>query len=391
MSPPRRFRWGFVPLGLLLVGLIAWLALCARKPTEARTPPATPVSVAQATVKDIPVTIRALGSAQAWQAVLINPLINGRLLYVASEGDTVKAGQVLVRIDCAPFSAALTQAEGVLRRDRSVLAGHRADLARYQQLTAQDSIARQTMEDESATVRQDEGTVLADQGAVAAARVNVRNCVIPAPISGRVGVRLVDPGNIVTASMTSGIISVNQIQPMGVTFTVPQGDFQRLSAASAGFARPLAVEAFSQETGADLGSGFLSVADNHVDQATGTVALKARFENASSQLWPGQFVNVVLTLQTLSHATVIPAAAVNQGPSGLFAYVIGPERKAMARPISVATTEGDEAVIASGLAPGETVVTDGQMALRNGAAVEFGGPKAMHGGGPRAGRRPAAG
>src|SRR6185312_276878 len=160
---------------------------------------------------------------------------------------------------------------------------------RFQTLLAQNSIARQTADDQAATVKQDEGAVLADQGAVAAAKVNVGYCRITSPVDGRVGMRLVDPGNIVSTGLTTGIVSVNQIQPIAVVFTIPQGDFQRLSTVSAGFTRPLTVEAFSQDSGAPLGSGELIVADNHVDQTTGTVQLKARFANDARLLWPGQF------------------------------------------------------------------------------------------------------
>jgi multidrug efflux system membrane fusion protein len=182
-------------------------------------------------------------------------------------------------------------------------------------------------------------------------------------------VRLVDPGNIVNTGTTGGIVSVNQIQPIAVTFTVPQGDFQRLVSASAGFTRPLATEATSQETGADLGSGELVVADNHVDQTTGTVEMKARFPNPTRQLWPGQFVNVNLTLQTLSKAATVPATAVNQGPSGAFIYVVGADNKVVAQPVKVLTTQGATSVIQSGVTPGQTVVTDGQMSLKPGLAV----------------------
>jgi multidrug efflux system membrane fusion protein len=391
MSPPRRFRWGFIPLGLVLIGLIVWLAIAGRKPAQARTPPPVPVSTAQATTQDVPLTVTALGAAQAWQGVLINPLISGRLDYVAKEGDMVRAGQVLARIDCGPFTAALTQAKGSLARDQGSLEGARRNLVRYQDLVNENSIARQTMEDQAATVKQDEGAVLADKGAVAAAQVNVERCAIHSPINGRVGVRIVDAGNIVVANMTTGIISVNQIQPIAVTFTVPQGDFQRLAAASAGFTRPLQVEAFSQETGAALGAGVLSVADNHVDQATGTVQMKARFENSGSQLWPGQFVNVTLTMQVLQHAVTIPASAVNQGPNGAYAYVVGSDRRAVPRPVSVLTTQGGVAVVQSGVTAGETVVTDGQMSLKPGApvAVEGAGQKGRGGPAGRAGSRPA--
>jgi multidrug efflux system membrane fusion protein len=389
MTPPRRFRWGLIPLGLLLIALVAWIAFGHQQPKQRRFPP-TPVAVAQASLQDVPVYVVALGSAQPWQGVVITPQISGRLTYVAKEGDNVAAGALLAQIDCGPYQAALTQARGALTRDQAVLQGARANLARYQALVAQNSIARQTAEDQAATVKQDEGTVLADQGTVAAAQVNVRYCQIRSPISGRVGVRLVDPGNVVSASSTTGgIVSVNQIQPIAVTFTVPQGDFQRLSAASRGFSLPLATEAYSQETGADLGVGELVVADNHVDPSTGTVQLKARFPNPERQLWPGQFVNVRLTMQSLAHALTVPSAAVNQGPKGSFVYVVGPDHKAQVRPVTISLTQGDVAVIQSGLKPGETVVTDGQMSLRPGSMVTVGGaggPGGPGGGPPGRGR-----
>jgi multidrug efflux system membrane fusion protein len=369
MAPPRRFRWGFVALGVVLVALIVWLALGQHKAAKAKGPPPVSVLAATATTQDVPIYLTALGAAQAWQGVLINPQVNGRLVYVAREGDDVRAGSLLVEIDCGPYRAALTQAQGALKRDQALLAGARTDLARYQTLVAQNSIARQTMEDEAATVRQDEGVVLADQGTVRAAQVNVGYCRIVSPVAGRVGVRLVDPGNVVTTGLTTGIISVNQIQPIAVTFTIPQGDFQRLSEASDGFTRPLSAEAFSQETGADLGGGQLIVADNHVDQSTGTVAMKARFENVGRRLWPGQFVNVRVTLQTLARATTIPAAAVNQGPNGSYVYVIGVADRVTDRAVRVTTEEEGTAVVESGVAPGERVVTDGQMYLKPGMAV----------------------
>src|SRR6185437_4469108 len=244
---------------------------------------------------------------------------------------------------------------------------------RFQTLLAQNSIARQTAEDQEATVKQNEGTVLADQGSVAAAPVKDNYCRITSPMAGRVGVRLVDPGNIVTTSLTTGIVSVNQVEPIAVLFTVPQGDFQRLAAVSGNFTRPLAVEALSQETGAYLGAGELIIADNHVDQTTGTVQMKARFANGGRLLWPGQFVNIKLTLETLHNAITVPAAAVNQGPKGAFVYLVGPGNKAVNQPVNVVTTEGTIAVIQGGLTPGQQVVTDGQMSLKPGSIVRISG------------------
>ena len=366
----------------LLVGawlLIRWWLTPARKPTAA---PTVAVSAAKVSVQDVPVTVTALGAAQAWTSDIILAQVSGKLLSVDFvEGTNVKVGQLLAQIDPAPYRAALTQAQGALERDRALLASARIDLARYQTLTAQDSIARQTTDDQAALVKQDEGTVLLDEGTVATAEVNLRWCRIISPIAGRTGVRMVDPGNLVTASeapssTTSsttaplGIVVVNQIEPIAVTFSVPQGDYQRLSDVSGGFRKPLATQALSQETGATLGAGALSIADNRVDPTTGTVKMKARFANSDEHLLPGQFVNIKLTLQTLSQATTIPAAAVNQGPNGPFAYVIGADQKVSMRPIKVSLTQDATAVIATGLKPGETVVTDGQMSLSAGSVVK---------------------
>jgi membrane fusion protein, multidrug efflux system len=370
MAVVRRRRWGFAVLGVVLIGLVIWAFIASHnKPKPTKTPAVT-VTTAKVSQQDIPLSISALGAAQGWRSVLISAQVTGQLTYVAPEGTDVAEGALLAQINSAPFVAALTQAQGALRRDQALLEEAKVDLRRYQTLVSQDSVARQTLDTQVALVQQDEGTVKLDQGAVAAAQVNVNFCRIVSPVAGRVGVRLIDPGNIVSTSTTTGIVSVNQITPIAVTFTVPQGDFQRLSDVSNGFSRPLATQALSQETGADLGSGELSIADNHVDASTGTVQLKARFPNAAKKLWPGQFVNVRLTLQMVEHATTVPAAAINQGPKGTFAYVVGPDGKAQVRPIVVRTNQDDTAIISSGLKPGETVVTDGQLTLKPGSAVK---------------------
>jgi multidrug efflux system membrane fusion protein len=387
MQERRRFRWGFIVLGILLILLILWLVFGHQAP-KPKGPPPVAVTVAKVVVQDVPTSITALGAAQAWQGVLINPQVNGRLTYVAQEGVDVKAGDLLVAIDCGPYQAVLTQAQGALKRDQALLAGAQVDLARYKTLLSQNSIARQTYEDEEATVKQDQGTVVVDQGSVQAAQVNVNFCRIPSPVAGRVGVRLIDPGNIVTTNLTTGIVSVNQIEPIAVTFTIDQGDFQRLVQVSGGFTKPLTVEALSQETGADLGSGELSIADNHVDQTTGTVEMKARFPNATRQLWPGQFVNVKLTLQVLTGAITVPSIAVNQGPKGAYVYVVGPGKKVVNLPITVVDAEGGNSVVKGNLKPGQLVVTDGQMTLKPGSIVAYGSqPPASA---PAAPRKPAA-
>jgi len=392
MMEQRRYHWVYAGLAALAIVMVAWVVFRHKSP-KPRAVPSVPVTMVRVTSQDVAISISALGAAQAWTSIAVLAQVSGKLLSVNfSEGTDVRAGQILAQVDPAPYRAVLTQAQGALERDEALLADARIELARYQALKAQNAIAAQTVDTQAALVRQDEGTVLIDEGTVAAADVNLGWCRITSPVTGRAGVRLVDPGNLVsaggsvsntpntaaatnTSSGTSGtssgssIVVIDQIQPIAVTFTVPEGEFQRLSDISDGFRKPLATQAFSQETGALLGAGELSIADNRIDPTTGTIELKARFANTDRRLWPGEFVNVQLTLQVLRHATTIPVAAVNQGPNGSFAYVVGTDKKVSARPITVAWTQGSAAVIKAGIQPGESVVTDGQMVLKPGSLV----------------------
>jgi multidrug efflux system membrane fusion protein len=353
-----------------VVGLCVWLAVGREtSPAAAVTPPVS-VSTARVAYTDVPVAVTALGAAQAWQGVVIRAQVNGRLQRVSvQEGAEVKAGDLIAEIDPAPYQALLLQAQGALERDRAQLRLDRLMLKRYKRLAAQNSIALEQVDTEQALVEALEGTVLADQGAVDLAQVNLNYCRITSPVAGRVGVRLIDAGNLVSTTDTGGIVTINQLEPIAVTFSVPQGDFQRLLEASDGFRRALRTQAFSQDTGALLGSGELTVADNHVDDSSGTVALKARFANEDRKLWPGQFVNVRLTLRVLHHALTIPNAAVNHGPDQMFAYVVGADHRVRVSPISVTEVQGAQAIIGTGLQPGEAVVTDGQVSLKPGSAV----------------------
>ncbi len=409
MSDKRRAAFVFGGLGCLALVLVL-VAVFKSSPKPERASPEVPVDVAQVSVSDVPEQIQALGAAQAWRSDVIVAQVSGVIEKVDfTEGAPVKAGQVLAEIDPAPYRAALLQAQGVLKRDQAALDTAKRDLARYKSLAATDSIARQTYEDQMGLVQQDEGIVMADQGAVAAARVNLDRCHITSPISGRAGVRLIDPGNVVggggvsastngasatgspvsagaagganpgagamgsvTGGVTgsSGIVVINQITPIAVTFTVPQSDFAHLAQVTDGLRRALKVAAFTQETNQPLGEGLVSIADNKVDPATGTVQLKAKFDNADEKLWPGQYVNVVLTLDTLRHATTIPVTAVNKGPKGAFVYVVA-GATAQYRPVTIRSTQGPLAIIGDGLKAGETVVVDGQMILKPGSKVRI--------------------
>lgn len=360
----RHRPWGLLVVAAAIAGLCAWLALGHRSRAAVPAAQSVPVSAAIVRRADVPLAIEVIGAAQAWKSDVIRAQVSGRLLSVAVvEGTEVKAGDTVARIDPAPFRAALMQAQGTLLHDEAQLRLARIDLKRYRELLSQDSIASQQVDTQAATVKELEGTVLTDQGAVAAARVNLGYCTIAAPVSGRVGIRLVDPGNLVSPTDSTGIITIDQLEPIAVEFSVPEGDFQRLREASQMFSRPLQTQAYSQDSGALLGSGELRIADNHVDPGTGTVELKARFPNAEGALWPGQFVNVRLTLDVLHDALTIPNAAVNHGPDGTFVYLIGPNSRVSVRPVKVSVVQEATAVVASGLQTGDEVVTDGQMQL----------------------------
>jgi len=391
----KRRYWVFAGLGALAVLMVAGVLLLHR-PAKPAAPPAIPVYVAKATTSDIPISITSLGAAQAWYSVTVLAQVSGKLLSVDfTEGTDVKKGQLLAQIDPAPYLALLTQAQGTLKHDQALLADARLDLKRYESLLAANAIAEQLVDTQKALVEQDEGTVKADEGTVAAAQVNVGWCRVVSPIDGRVGVRLVDPGNLVSANGSisntpstaaatnvsssssnsgSGIVTVNQIEPIAVTFTVPEGDFQQLQDLSHAFQQALVTKAVSQENGTLLDTGQVTIADNHVDPATGTVELKARFPNADRHLWPGQFVNVQLTLQTLQHVTTIPAEAVNRGPSGSYVFVVGAGNKVSMKPVSISWTQGDTVVVKSGVNPGDTVVVDGQMVLKAGSTIRVAKP-----------------
>ncbi len=375
MQTQTRSRpWGLLVIAVAIAGLCAWLAFGHRSRPTVAAAQSVAVSAATARRADVPLVIQAIGSAQAWQSEVIRPQVGGRLLRVAvREGTQVNVGDLVAQIDPAPFRAALMQAQGTLEHDQAQLALAQVDLKRYQLLLSQNSIASQQIDTQQALVKELQGTVLTDRGAVAAAQVNLGYCTIDSPVSGRVGIRLVDPGNLVAPTDATGIITINQLEPIAVEFSVPEGDFQRLRQASNMFSQPLFTQAYSQDTGALLGSGELRIVDNHVDPGTGTVELKARFPNTDGRLWPGQFVNVRLRLNVLHNALTIPNAAVNHGPDDIFVYLIGSDSHVSVRLVKVALVQDATAVIDSGLDVGDVVVNDGQMSLNPGSLVKVRG------------------
>jgi multidrug efflux system membrane fusion protein len=285
------------------------------------------------------------------------------------EGQLVKEGQLLAEIDPRAFQVQLLQAEGQMARDRALLENARLDLERYRTLFEQDSIAKQQVDTQAALVRQYEGAVKVDQSQIDSARLQLTYARITAPISGRAGLRLVDPGNIVRAGDANGIVVITQLAPTSVVFTVPQDNLPAVMKRMQSGDKP-PVEAWDRELKTRLANGTLASVDNLVDPATGTVKLKAQFANDENALFPNQFVNVRMKLDTVRDATVVPAAAIQRGSQGMFVYVVQPDQTVKLRPVRLGPVDGPRQAIAEGLAPGDLVVSDGMDRLRDGAQVE---------------------
>jgi multidrug efflux system membrane fusion protein len=327
------------------------------------------VVVASTQQQDLPIYLDGLGSATAFNTVTVKSRIDGQLEEVHFvEGQDVKKGDLLATIDPRPYQVALSQAQANFQRDSSQLADARRIYERDKQLVAQGVIPQQQFDTQGASVGQVEGVVQADQAQVDNAKLNLSYCSITAPISGRVGLRLVDGGNMVHASDQSGLLVITQVQPIAVTFSLPEDNLPdvvtRMRVAS-----PLSVRAMSRDGATQLATGNLLTIDNQIDQTTGTFRLKAVFDNANRTLWPNQFVNARLLLETKKNTTVIPAAAIQTGTQGTFVYLVKDDNTVEIRPVKVSNTQGGIVSIASGLTKGDRVVTDGQDRLQAGMRV----------------------
>ncbi|HLJ26300.1 MAG TPA: MdtA/MuxA family multidrug efflux RND transporter periplasmic adaptor subunit [Candidatus Angelobacter sp.] len=331
---------------------------------------AMPVSVAQAETRDIPVYLSGLGSVEAFYTVLVKTRVDGQLVSVNfREGQDVNKGDLLVIVDPRPFEVALSQAEANLYKDQAALKDAKVNLDRFKDLYQNGGVvSKQQLDTQDSLVGQLEGSVRADQAQVDNAKLNLVYTRITAPVSGRVGLRLVDPGNIVHAADTTGLLLLTQLHPIAVIFTLPEDQLPSVAQHMRGGA--LQVEAYSRDDQTKLASGKLLMIDNQIDATTGTAKLKAVFDNQESALWPNQFVNCRLLLETKKNSTVIPAAAIQRGPQGSYVFAVKPDKTVEMRPVTVSLTQANFAAVSAGLKPGDTVVTDGQDKLQAGSHVE---------------------
>ncbi|MBN9045550.1 MAG: MdtA/MuxA family multidrug efflux RND transporter periplasmic adaptor subunit [Rhizobiales bacterium] len=330
-----------------------------------------PSSVGAATAEKgvMDVTLDALGTVTSLTTVTVRPQISGQLIAIEfKEGQEVKKGDLLAQIDPRPYQAALAQAQGELARDQALLAGAKVDLQRYKGLAAQNAVARQTLDAQNALVAQYTGTVEADQAAVQAAQVNLAYCRILAPVDGRAGLRQVDQGNYITPSDSNGIVVITQLQPISVLFTVPEDQLPAIAARLKTGAQ-LPVTAFDRGGNKKLATGTLSTFDSQIDTSTGTIKLKAAFDNADRALFPNQFVNVELLVDQHRDVVIVPDAAVQRGVPGTFVYLIGSDDTVSVRKIETGVTDGVRTEVLSGLAAGDRVVVDGADKLREGMKI----------------------
>ena len=367
----RQWLIGLVLLGLLIV-LIVWFWPQPAPKMSGRWGDAGPVPVRVTTVRqeDFPIELKALGTVTAYNTVNVRPRVDGELVKLSfADGQQVEAGDLLAVIDPRPYEVALQQAQGTLQENQAQLKNAEIDLARYRGLYAEDSIAKQTLDTQEALVNQYRGTVKGNQAAVAEARLNLGFTQVRAPIAGRLGLRQVDVGNLVSSGDELPLVVITQTLPISVMFTLPEAELPTVLQQYRGD-KKLVVEAWDRTDTLKLADGQLESLDNLINTATGTVKLKARFANAEEMLFPNQFVNVRLRVTTRENATLIPAAAMQFGANGTFVFVVGDDSKVQVRPVVAGPSNGETTLVEEGVKAGERLVLEGTDRLRNDSSVE---------------------
>jgi membrane fusion protein, multidrug efflux system len=364
----RQKRWGIGAVVLLAALGIAWWAGLFRPTPAKKAPAGVQVDVAVVRSSDVPVYLEGLGTVQALYTDTITARVDGQLDTVAfTEGQMVAKGDLLAQIDPRPYQAALDAALANQAKDNATLASAQHDLDRYEQLAPEDLASKQTVDDQRGLVGSLTAQVKSDAAAVENARTQLDYTHIISPIQGRTGIRLVDPGNIVHAADTTGIVVVTQVQPISCIFTLPEDVLPRVTAAIA--AGPVSVTAVSRDGKSEFDQGVVTLIDNQIDQSTGTIRVKARFPNAHNTLWPGEFVMVRMLVQTDHDALTIPSSAVQRGPDGAFTYVVKADSTAEMRPITLGDELNEMALVTTGLKPGEQVVTSNQYRVQPGSRL----------------------
>ncbi|HVP32544.1 MAG TPA: efflux RND transporter periplasmic adaptor subunit [Steroidobacteraceae bacterium] len=361
---------------LIVIAALSWHSVAAwLRPPAVPKPAAIAVDVAAVERADVPVYLEGLGTVQAFYTVTVTARVDGQIEKVAfKEGQHVRKGDLLVQIDPRPYQAALGVAQATRAKDEALLANARLDMQRYEQLAPEDLASKQTVDTQRALIAQLGAQVKGDAAAIDNARTNLDYTTITSPIEGRTGIRLVDPGNIVHASDTAGMVVVTQLEPIAVMLSLPEENFAELSAALR--RGPVAATALSRDGASVLDTGTVELIDNQIDQTTGTIRVKAILPNRQQQLWPGQFVNLRVQTQIRSQVLTIPASALERGPDGTFTYVVQRDSTVAMAPLTIGEQTGDIVVVEKGVSAGQQVVTSNQYRLQPGTHVRVNGPEA---------------
>jgi membrane fusion protein, multidrug efflux system len=370
-SHRQLWTWVVAALVLLVTGYV-WhrhqLAVQAAAASKVAKP-AVPVAAVRAKRGDLNLYLSALGSVTPFNTATIKSRVDGQIVNILfKEGQNVKEGDLLIVIDPRPYEVQLTQAQGQMAKDLANYQNAKVTVARYQTLYSEGVLARQDLDNQQSLMNQARGAVESDRGAIDSAKLNITYSRITAPITGRIGLRIVDIGNIVHAADTTGLAVVTQLQPISVIFAIPEDDIPQVSKKTEG-GQAMPVEAWDRAFTKQISSGTLLTFDNQIDQTTGTVRLKAQFDNSDYSLFPSQFVNARLLVDTVHDAVLVPSAAVQKSPQGSFVYVVKPDNSVAVRDVTIGATQGDTVSIASGVADGDMVVTDGVDKLQPGAKV----------------------